>query len=241
MSALIRSELLAVRTLRTSYIVPIALLALVGLIVGASMGDAGTPGTTTPDQLREPVVVTAGIMSAVFVAVFAVIRVGGEYRYETISRRFLAGSRSRVLIAKLVTYAALAGVLSVLAIGLGLAIAAPVVASKDLTLDYSGADVLQLFGSVLLGAILFAALGVAIAFICRSQPAALLVVIGLFPAEKVLGILLDENASYMPYGLLQSLLDQGNASPLVGAIVLAIVTMAVCVLAWVLLERRDVT
>ena len=44
MTALIRSELLAVRTLRTTYIVPIALLALVGLIVGASMAEAGKPG-----------------------------------------------------------------------------------------------------------------------------------------------------------------------------------------------------
>jgi ABC-type transport system involved in multi-copper enzyme maturation permease subunit len=241
MTALIRSELLAVRTLRTTYIVPIALLALVGLIVGASMADAGKPGTITPDQLREPLVITAGIMSAVFVAVFAVIRVGGEYRYETISQRFLAASRARVLIAKLVTYAGLAAVLSALAIGLGLAIAAPVVSAKDLTLDYSGADVVVLFASVLLGAILFAALGVAIAFICRSQPAALLVVIGLFPAEKVLGILLDENASYMPYGLLQSLLDQGNATPVVGAIVLTAVTAVICAAAWMLLERRDVT
>lgn len=241
MTALIRSELLAVRTLRTSYIVPVALLALVGLIVGASMADAGKPGTTTPDELREPLAVTAGIMSAVFVAVFAVIRVGSEYRYETISQRFLAASRSRVVIAKLVTYGALAAVLSLLAIGLGFAITAPVVASKDLTLDYAGAEVLQLFGSVLLGAVLFAALGVAIAFICRSQPAALLVVIGLFPAEKVLGILLDENASYMPYGLLQSLLDQGNAPPLTGAIVLTVVTAATCVVAAILVRRRDVT
>ena len=48
--------------------------------------------------------------------------------------------------------------------------------------------------------------------------------IGLFPAEKVLGILLDENASYMPYGLLQSLLDQGDASPLTGAVLLTAVT-----------------
>ncbi len=241
MTALIRSELIAVRTLRTTYIVPIALLGLVGLIVGASMAEAGDPGTTTPDELREPLVITAGIMSAVFVAVFAVIRVGGEYRYETISHRFLAGSRLRVLVAKLVTYAALAAVVSLFAIGLGLAIAAPVVASKDLTLGYSGAEVLQLFGSVLLGAMLFAALGVAITFICRSQPAALLVVIGLFPAEKVLGILLDENASYMPYGLLQSLLDQGNASPLAGAVVLTAVTAGTCAVAWALLERRDVT
>ena len=133
MTALIRSELLAVRTLRTTWILPVALLALVGLIVGASMGDAGKPGTITPDQLREPLAITAGIMSAVFVAVFAVIRVGGEYRYETISQRFLAGSRARVVAAKLVTFGGLGAVLAALSIGLGLAIAAPMIASKDLT------------------------------------------------------------------------------------------------------------
>ena len=131
--------------------------------------------------------------------------------------------------------------LAALAIGLGLAIALPMVASKDLTFDYSGAEIAQLIGAVVLGAVLFAALGVAIAFICRSQPAALLVVIGLFPAEKVLGIVLDENASYMPYGLLQSLLDQGAASPAVGAIVLTVVTAATGAAAWILVGRRDVT
>ena len=241
MTALIRSELLAVRTLRTTWILPVALLALVGLIVGASMGDAGKPGTITPDQLREPLAITAGIMSAVFVAVFAVIRVGGEYRYETISQRFLAGSRARVVAAKLLTFGGLGAVLAALSIGLGLAIAAPMIASKDLTLDYSSGDVVQLVASVLLGAVLFAGLGVAIAFICRSQPVALLVVIGLFPAEKVAGIVLDENASYMPYGALQSLLDQGNAPPAVGAAVLAATTIACCAVALVLVRRRDVT
>ena len=38
--------------------------------------------------------------------------------------------------------------------------------------------------------------------------------IGLFPAEKIAGLILGENAAYMPYGLLQALIDQGGvASP----------------------------
>ena len=45
----------------------------------------------------------------------------------------------------------------------------------------------------------------------------------------------------MPYGLLQSLLDQGNAPPLVGAVVLTAVTAATCAVASVLVRRRDVT
>ena len=43
MTALIRSEFLAVRTLRTTWILPVA-LRTGRPIVGASMGDAGKPG-----------------------------------------------------------------------------------------------------------------------------------------------------------------------------------------------------
>ena len=98
-----------------------------------------------------------------------------------------------------------------------------------------------MFASVVLGAALFAMLGVAFAIICRSQSAALLIVIGLFPAEKILGILIADNAAYMPYGLLQSALDQGTIEPGPAAALLAGTTLAVTAAAWVLLRRRDVT
>jgi ABC-2 type transport system permease protein len=241
MTALIRSEMLALRSLRTTYLLPIAVLGLVALITLATTEDIGSAGVTTPDQLREPFVVSAGILGAILVAVFAVIRVGGEYRYETISQRFLAASRARVLIAKLVTFVAIAVVLGALATGVGLAITQPSVAAKDLTLDYSGAELAQLFGSVLLGVALFAMLGVATAFICRSQSAGLLIVLGLFPAEKIVGLVIGGDASYMPYGLLQSLLDQGEASPGLAAALLSAEVAVLVAAAWIMIRRRDVT
>ena len=61
------------------------------------------------------------------------------------------------------------------------------------------------------------------------------------PAEKVLGILLDENASDMPSRAVKPLLDQGNAPPLIGAVVLTAVTAATCAVAGILVRRRDVT
>jgi ABC-2 type transport system permease protein len=241
MTALIRSEVLALRSLRTTYLLPAALLGLVALITLATIEDIGSAGVTTPDELREPFVVSAGILGGILVAVFAVIRVGGEYRYETISQRFLAASRSRVLIAKLVTFVAIAVVLGALATGVGLAITQPSVAAKDLTLDYSGGELAQLFGSVLLGVALFAMLGVATAFICRSQSAGLLIVLGLFPAEKIVGLVIGGDASYMPYGLLQSLLDQGEASPGLAAALLSAEVAVLVAAAWILIRRRDVT
>jgi ABC-2 type transport system permease protein len=241
MTAAIRAELLQLRTLRSSYIAPVGLLALVALITFASGEDIGNEGTRTIDQLREPLVITVGIFSAVFLAVFAVIRIGGEYRYETIGHRFLAGSRHRAVAAKVVTYAGL-GMLAAAAVsGIGLAITEPAVASENLTLDYSGGALAQYFGSVLLGTALFATLGVCAAFICRSQSAGLIVVFGAFIAEKVAALVIGDAAAYLPYGLLQSLLDQGATAPGPAAALLTAMTVAVAIVALTLVRRRDVT
>ena len=104
MITLIRSELDQLRSLSTTWLLPLGLLGLVALITGASTADVGKPGGMTPSELREPLVAPAGIMSAVAIAVFAAIRVGGDYRYETINLRFLASARSRVVFARFATY-----------------------------------------------------------------------------------------------------------------------------------------
>ena len=90
MTALIRSELLALRTLRSTWAVPAVLIALVVVIVTASLADAGSPGLTTPAELREILVATAGILCAVGMALFAATRAAGEYRHNTITHRLLA-------------------------------------------------------------------------------------------------------------------------------------------------------
>jgi hypothetical protein len=242
MTALIRSEIRQLTSLPSTWLVPAILLGLVGLITGASMADVGKPGATTPAELREPLVVPAGIMSAVAIALLAAVRVGGEYRYQTITQRFLVATRSRVLAAKAVTYLVIGAVMAMVAIGLGLAIAGPVVSEKGFSLGYDTAGAAGLFAGVAAGAALFGALGIGIAFTTRSQTAALLIVIGLFPAEKIAGLVLDGNEAYMPYGLLQSTIDQGGAtSPGVGALGLAATTAAVLAVAWRLTALRDVT
>ena len=242
MIALVRSEFLQLRTLRSTWLVPVTLMGLIGLIGGASMADVGNPGGMTPAELREPLVVPAGIMSAVAVALFAAIRVGGEYRYQTIAQRFLAARRERVVAAKLIVYASVGLALGVAAIGLGLAIAGPNISAEGLSLGYDAAGITGLVASIMLGAALFGILGVAFAFISRSQTAALLIVIGLFPAEKLAALILGDDAAYMPYGLLQSLIDQGGAvSPPVGGVLLSATAAVTALVAWRLVARRDVT
>lgn len=243
MTALIRSELMQLRTLRSTYAAALGLVALIVAITAGSLVDAGTKGLMTPDQLRAPVVAGAGVVSAIFLALLSAMRVSGEYRYATIAQRALAEPRRhRLIAAKLITYGALASIVAAVAFAFATAIALPMVAAKDVSLALTASGVLELGSRVVAAAGLFALLGVAVGFVTRSQPAAVVTVFGTFFAEKILGTVMGEASGYLPFGLLNSLLDDGGVtSPGVAALVLAAIAAAMAVVAATSLTRRDVT
>jgi ABC-2 type transport system permease protein len=242
MTALIRAELLQLRTLRSTYLMPIAALLLTVLITAAAMGDAGTPGMTTVDQLREPLVLGAGLMGAIFLACFAVTQVAGEYRYATIDQRLMASPRrGRVMLAKLAAHGSLAVTLTVPAFAIALAIALPMAASKHVSLGLTLGSTMVLGATVLLATVAFATLGVLTAFICRSQAAGIVVIFGSFLAEKLVGAFAGNVSAYFPWALVSSLLRVGGTLPRgVAAAALIGLTAAVGVAAAVLVARRDV-
>ena len=61
----LRADLIRLSTLRSSYVVPVVLLALVGLITASSLTQAGSSGMTAATQIREPLTASTGIMCAV--------------------------------------------------------------------------------------------------------------------------------------------------------------------------------
>jgi ABC-2 type transport system permease protein len=240
MTALIRAELVGLRTLRSSYATPVLLVALAALIAAADLSSTGKKGHITPTQLREPVVAGAGLTIAVAFAIFAAMHVAGQYRHRTITQRLLACPRRRgTLVAQLLTYAILGLLLSSAALLAGLAIAQPVVAGKHLPLGLSAGVV----AGVLLSVALFAMIGVSVAVITRSQPAAISVLVATFVAEKIIGGLIKGAGAYLPYGLLNPLLGMSGATISRGAaaLILTGITAAIAFIAYVLLARRDVT
>jgi ABC-2 type transport system permease protein len=244
MTALIRSEALRLRTLRSTWAVLATVLAVGVAIAGGGMADAGGKDMTTPGQLREPVMVGVGLLAAVILAGFAAIHAGGEYRYQTITQRLLgAPDRTRALAAKLVVHAGLAGILGAVGLAAGLALAEPLARAQDVTLDLSAGAVGGLAGGVVLGAALFAMLGTAVGVIARSQSAGVVAVVGAFGIERLLSAFAPGAAGYLPYGALQSLLQLGGAplAPGRAAVALALATAALTTLAAWLLLRRDVT
>jgi ABC-2 type transport system permease protein len=241
---MIRAEILRLRTLRSSWAFVAVLLGLVALVSGAAMSEAGQPGVTTPAELREPLLVAAGLFTAIMAAGFAAFHAAGEYRYETITQRLLAAPRrSRPLTVKLVVHGTLAALLGAIGFGLAVGIAQPFVSAEHLSLGLSGSALAELAGALVLAAVLFAMLGAAAGFILRSQATAVVAVVGAFAAEKILSLLIGGASAWLPYGTLFSLLGLGEGGPSRGAaaIVLTVTTAAVVGLAALLLARRDVS
>jgi hypothetical protein len=240
MITMLRADLVRLTTLRSSYVVPITLIVLVAGITGASLSDAGSEGMTTATQLREPLTASAGIVVAVAMALFAAMRVAGDYRYDTMAQRMLASPRrSSLMRATFVFHGLLGLVVGAIALGVGMAIAVPMLASED---RHMGLTV-SIAAGCLLATTAFSLIGVCCAVIFRSQSAAALVLVGAFFVEKLVAAFAGDAAAYLPYGLLTPLLrlEGASTSAASAATALAVITLALLALTFALFERRDVT
>ncbi len=240
MMTMLYADVVRLRTLRSGYAVLFILVALVAGITGASLSDAGTEGMSTATQLREPLTASAGILVAVALALFAAMRVGGEYRYGTIGQRLLATPRrARLLMATLSLHGLLGLFVGALTLGIGLAVGLPMLAAEDRSMDMTP----QIVAAVLFAVVAFSLIGVCCGVIFRSQSAAVMVIVGTFVAEKVVGMFIGDAAAYLPYGLLTPLLRLEGATISQGAAAtaLAVTTAGLIALAAWLFARRDVS
>jgi ABC-2 type transport system permease protein len=214
-TALVRSELLKVRTTRGWY----AYVALIVLLVG--VGVAGDVGTA-PAERRNELDFQLGLVDAAGIAALLAIILGitvvtTEFRHGTVTPTFLvAPHRERVVAAK-----GFAGTLVSLLFAL---LALVVIAAVGLTwLSVVGADIHLGDGDVgiratqmLLMAVLWALLGVAIGALVQSQVAALVgTLIWIFLGETLLigifGVLnIDGVASYLPFQALDAVDGTGG-------------------------------
>jgi len=170
MIRLIRTELMQLHTLRSTYLVALATIVISAAVAWADLSDAGTKGLSTPGELRDALVMAPGLVTAMFAALFAASRTAGEYRHHTIAQRALASPRRwRMLAARLTTYGVLSALLGAVALAASYAIAGPVVDAEGMQLSLSSSDLLVIAGEVAAAGGLFAMLGVSVGFICRSQ------------------------------------------------------------------------
>jgi ABC-2 type transport system permease protein len=233
MTALVRAELLKLRTLRSTYWAAGALFVTMLAVAIPALGSAGKD-FHTPAELRETVI-AIGYVAVFFLAVLGAMASAGEYRHGTISQRFLAvPARSRVLAAKLVAFALVGAVTTFAVTGLGAAIGQAVVSSKGYTLGLADEGASMLAGAALAGAAA-GMLGVVAGFLTRNPTTAVVAIFGTWMVEKIAGV-------PGPFTLAESVL--GLESPLslgVAAGLLAAVTAALAVVAQRVVIPRDVT
>lgn len=194
MKALLRSELIKLRTTRT-------FAALAGVAVATSLLIATlTAFLSEPTKASVVVDVYNSDTSSLFILLLAIVGISGEWRHRTITSSLLAApDRIRFLGAKTLAFAA-AGVLLSVAISLTIAVvASAILAYRDLPVADLGELAAQMGRNALVAALL-GALGVGIGALVRNQPTAIVAVLLFsFVIEPALIALFPEGARFGPF------------------------------------------
>jgi ABC-2 type transport system permease protein len=252
MTALVRAELLKLRSTRMLAWSLLATLAFVVLTAALNVPSAGANNNTLsvdePALLARIIGVSGGV-PAVIMVVLGVLAFTQEIRYGTITSTFLVEPRrSRVLVAKGVALV-LAGVVigaAVLVVSFVTSVAVIGARHGNVT---PGAEFWQVVAAVLVVMALYGVIGLAVGALLRNQIVAMVVaLVWLLPVEHLLIDALSRIGRWtlqgVTYGLLQlgpTITTRGTLldAP-IGGLLLAGYSAASVALALVVAPRRDV-
>jgi ABC-type transport system involved in multi-copper enzyme maturation permease subunit len=172
----LRSELLKQRTTRTNVLLLAWMVALVVLVVALHVFSFSVDTLARRDNQLKVLGLGTSI-GVLFAALLGAISITGEARHGTIRPTFLATPRRERVIAAKVAASALAGVgIGVLAQALTALVEAAGLGARGVHIQLDAGDYAQLLAGGAAAAALFAAIGVGVGAIVRSQVAA---VVGL--------------------------------------------------------------
>ena len=242
----ITAEFRKLFTVRSTYIVSVLAILLSGFFSFYIQGMRAEGSLMFTGKLQDEIISTVALL-AIFGAIIATLLITHEYRYNTIMYTLTASnSRSKVIIAKItavmgyVLLFALTGVIvSVAAMYLGLAV-------KDYSLISQTIHWGDLLWRCFYYMLAYGLAGLVLGFLARQVVGAI-VIIFLFPStiEPLLGLLLKENAKYLPFTALNRVVDNspaqsGDALTVgVAAAVFGGYLAVAWIVAWVLFYRRD--
>jgi ABC-2 type transport system permease protein len=244
-TALVRSELLKLRTTR---LVPGLLLGFVGLIVlyvGAVVSQ-----TSEADLELTPDAPFGGAAGAVILVLLLGITVtAGEYRHGTITATFLVCPvRERVLAAKLVAALLLGLAFAVAGVAANVLIGWPAVLAKGADVSPLDSEAVEVLGATLLACALWAALGAALGSVTRNQVSAIVgAVVWFLIAEPLVGavvgeLVYEDVGRYLPASAIGQIFgEEGGFSRAGGALVTLGWIAGVGALGTLLTLREDVT
>ena len=251
MTGLVRAELRKLTTTRLWLWMLVLALAMTGATSSAAIGFA-EPGPLGLESATGQRTVFAQASAALVVAgILGIVAITGEFTQQTATPTFLSTPRrGRVVVAKLLTYAAAGLGYAAACTAVVLAVALPWLSSKDVEVVLSGTDLARTLGGVALEVALYAVLGVGLGCLMRNQIAA---IVGFVVYLFVLGPILSgvpatsEVAQYLPYqagnalGQLTSSVDAAMLEQIAGGLVLLGWALAFAALGTRVAIRRDIT
>lgn len=246
MSAL-AAELLKLRSTRGWIGFGLALIALAAIV------GAGIAGATEEVDLVDPGfsgdLVSGASVAGLIAVLVGITSVTAEWRHGTIARTFLGMPRRlRVILAKELVAFVVGAVLAIVATGVLLAVAIPIVSHRDASFRLDS-DVAVRMGQVILASALWGALGVGVGALLKSQTVALVAALlwiilieGLIVA--LLGLAdLDGVADYLPGGAFGALdgTVEDTIAPAFGGLVALGYVVAFGALGYLRVARSDIT
>lgn len=247
----LKGEYLKLKTVRSTYIISLLLLVLLGFISFWASGYKNND-TANPHFLESALQAIAPITSIVG-ALIAVLLMAHEYRYNTIIYTLSASnSRSKVLAAKIVVVFLYVFLLTLFIGGISLALA---ILGNDLAghpLPHQDINLVNFFGRAIFYCEGFALVGLMVAALIRNLVFSIVfLLIAPNTVEGLLNLLLKEDSKYLPFSALSQVISQpsaesssgpfvlGHLSPLKGAAIFSIYFIAGWVVTWLLFLKRD--
>jgi hypothetical protein len=191
--ALLRGEMVKVRTTRTAlgFATASLLLVLATVLIGILAGDPSTVSEKRDSLNISP----AGL--ALPLLLFGIVGATGEYRHRTIAPAVLiAPDRIRLPLSRLLAYMVTAVLLGAVMVLVALVIGLPLLSSQPGP-DLASADYTRMIGGALIVAALTAAIGTGIGVLVRNQVAGVVgVLIWVTVLAPLLGLIDDRLPSY---------------------------------------------
>jgi len=243
MTAQLRSELLKLRTTRTTLGLLLGAIAIVLLEV---FGDVFSDNLhTISTEAKQRVVFGAGTLGALFAAYTGIILVTNEFRYGTIRPTLLFEPRRRIVIgAKLIAVALVGAAFGVVGVALSFAAGFAALDARGVDFVVSGGHLALAAGGTIAGCVLCAMFGLAIGALIRHQVGAIVfLAVWFFTFEQILFNDAPAVGRYLPgqaTSALGGVTTPHLLSPTVGAVALVLWTLAFVALAMARTERGDI-
>lgn len=237
----LRAEFCKLLTIRSTYVVSILVLLLIGFISFWGVGVKGGP-VFSPTTLTETIL-NATMITGTIAGILAILHICHEYRYNTITYSLtISNSRLKVLAAKFAVVSALAIVLTFLTAVIALSMPGLGAAVAGHSLGPQMVDGWNIAWRVFTFVLGSALLGLILGFLVRSVVAATVIFLMLPAVESLLHALLKISNNYLPAASQMQILQTPGPeafSPLASLGVFAGYLAISAVVATVLFVRRD--